>query len=460
MERKPHFRSDGVLHATINGHRLHLRRKDPIRDNFLWIDGQQPPLVLDETAAEFVEHLIDAMWLYQQGDGDKSQPVIDYIVKEMTEKYVRKFSLGKNRVTKEKISRDLHRIFGTLMSLAEGACPVEIGLASKEITYGKWIAPARMDLAVTYRCNLSCQKCYVGDRKITRELTTEEWFKVYEILWKLGVPQIVFTGGEPTLREDIVKLISEADEFVTGLVTNGTKLLELAEAFKNASLDYAQVTIESWDPRIHDQITYTEGSHAQTVAGIKKALAVGLQIVTNTTLTKVNVVSFPETIKWLGGLGVKNISCNTLICSGNGIRHKKENGLTDDELKKTLLEACEIAGKLGVNLQWYSPTCYNQGVNPVELGFGIKACSAAAHNMTIEPDGAVLPCQSWPDSVGNILLDDWASIWRHPTCLKLRDHLFMPKECQACGYEKICGGGCPLDQSPRTKIQREKEAGK
>ena len=450
MDRKPHFRNDGVLHATVNGHRLHLRRKDPAEDNFLWIDGMQPPIVLDRTAAEFVSHLIDGMWLYQQGDGDESQAVIDYVVGKMAEKYSKGF-MPWRKVKREKILADLNRLYGTLMSVADGTCPLEAGLGSKELKYGRWAAPARMDLAVTYRCNLECPKCYVGDRKVDRELGTAEWIKVYEILWSAGVPQVVFTGGEPTLRDDLVELVSEADEFVTGLVTNGTRLLELAEALHGASLDYAQVTVESFDPGIHDRITRTEGSHAKTLAGIKKALSVGMQIVTNTTLTKTNAASFDETIRWLHGQGIRNVACNTLICSGHGVEHKKENGLDDEALKEVLTAGCRTARELGMALQWYSPTCYHQGTDPIELGLGIKTCSAAAHNMTIQPDGTVLPCQSWPDSVGNILKDDWSSIWQHPTCVKLRKHLFKPEECRGCEYETSCGGGCPLDESPRTK---------
>jgi radical SAM protein with 4Fe4S-binding SPASM domain len=460
VERKSHFRNDGVLHATINGHRLHLRRKDPIRDNFLWIDGRQPPIVLDQTAAEFVSHLIDAMWLYQQGEGDESQAVIEYVVAKMAETYSKGFAPWKKKVKRERILADLNRIFGTLMSVAEGTCPVEAGLGPKELKYGEWVAPARMDLAITYRCNLGCQKCYVGDRRVDRELSTSEWVKVYETLWTAGIPQVVFTGGEPTLRDDLVELVSQADEFVTGLVTNGTRLLDLAQALKDASLDYVQVTIESFDPKMHDRITCTEGSHAETVAGIQKAMSIGLQIVTNTTLTKTNAASFAETIKWLQGLGVRNVACNTLICSGHGVEYKKESGLADRELREILTDAGETAEKLGIALQWYSPTCYHQGTNPVELGFGIKACSAAAHNMTIQPDGTVLPCQSWPDSVGNILKDDWASIWQHPTCVKLRKHLFTPEECGGCEYETSCGGGCPLDKSPRTESQGERGAAK
>jgi len=194
------------------------------------------------------------------------------------------------------------------------------------------------------------------------------------------------------------------------------------------------------------------------VAGIAKALGIGMQIVTNTTLTKVNAASFDETIRWLHGLGVRNIACNTLICSGHGVEHKKENGLDDKSLKGVLESAGRTASELGVAFQWYSPTCYEQGIDPIELGLGIKTCSAAAHNMTVQPDGTVLPCQSWPDSVGNILEDDWPAIWRHPTCVKLRDHLFKPDECRDCEHETTCGGGCPLDESPRARSRGGKGA--
>ena len=286
------------------------------------------------------------MWLYQQGDGDESQAVIDYVVGKMAEEHS-KGLVPWRKVKREKILADLNRLFGTLMSVANGACPVDAGLDPKELKYGDWIAPARMDLAVTYRCNLECPKCYVGDRKVDRELSFSEWVKVYEILWKVGIPQVVFTGGEPTMRDDIVELVGQADEFVTGLVTNGTRLSELAQPLREASLDYAQVTVESFDPKIHDRITCSQGSHAKTLAGIKKALGVGLQVVTNTTLTKTNAASFTETIEWLHGLGIKNVACNTLICSGHGVEHKKENGLGDAELKGTLDRGMRDRGKAG-----------------------------------------------------------------------------------------------------------------
>lgn len=446
--RRAHFRGDGVHHATINNHRFHLRLSKGTHHH-LWIDGRQPPLTLDQTAADFLTHIIDAMWLFQRGEGDESEQVIDYVISAMYQKYSRK----NKKVTREVLRADLDQLYGKLMNLANGQCPVELGLEQKSIHYDKWSAPARMDLAVTYRCNLKCGKCYLPDCSQGSELSFEDWLRVYEILWKQGIPQLVFTGGEPTLREDIVRLITEADEFATGLVTNGTRLVELSEPLLEASLDYVQVTIESSDPDVHDTMTETSGSHTQTVAGIRKAIKTGLQVVTNTTLSNLNGPHFTETVKWLHSeLGVSHIACNTLICSGKGTSYRQEHGMSDEELKPVLDEVCNISRELDIDFQWYSPTCYNIGINPMEMGLGIKCCSAAAHNMTVQPDGTVLPCQSWPEPVGNILTDKWDTIWRNKTCVNLRNRKLASAKCNSCGHFETCGGGCPLDDSPRQNV--------
>lgn len=454
MGRQPEVRDseDGVRHATINGHRFHLRMHADHQQHLLWIDGRQPPLLLDTTAARFTAHLIDAMWEFQRGDGDESSAVTRAVVERMYREYSRPWAFGSRRVTRERITADLHRVFGTLMQVAEGACPAEMGLPAQPISYGQWTAPARMDLAITYRCNLRCGKCYLPETYHGQELSTAQWKAVLETLWRLGIPQVVFTGGEPTLRGDLLDLLPAAERFVTGLVTNGTRLAQLAASLRDASLDYVQVTIESDDPQVHDRLTGVQGSHAETTAGIRQALARGLEVVTNTTLTSENGSGFVRMLGWLHEMGVRHIACNTVICSGRGARAKTEQGLDDRELQPILRAACVEAERLGVELQWYSPTCYGQGINPLELGFGAKSCSAAAHNMTVQPDGSVLPCQSWPEAVGNLLTDNWTAIWEHPTCLALRQHARAPEGCAQCSFAGLCGGGCPLDNSPRLPV--------
>jgi MoaA/NifB/PqqE/SkfB family radical SAM enzyme len=73
-----------------------------------------------------------------------------------------------------------------------------------------------MDLAITYRCNNNCYFCYTGGPRNVAELNTSDWKHVLDKLWDSGIPQVVFTGGEPTLRDDLpaeLSLISKAREY-------------------------------------------------------------------------------------------------------------------------------------------------------------------------------------------------------------------------------------------------------
>jgi radical SAM protein with 4Fe4S-binding SPASM domain len=189
------------------------------------------------------------------------------------------------------------------------------------------------------------------------------------------------------------------------------------------------------------------GAGRETEGGIQAAIKSGLSVITNTTLTKDNLTLFPDQVKAGAAMGLKMMACNTLICSGRGTCSKQENGLTYDELKLVLPKAIVEAEKAGVKLEWYTPTCYKQ-FNPVALGLGVKACSAAQYNLTIEPDGSVIPCQSWfKDKLGNILDNKWVDIWNHPVAVGFRNKEYLKgrKECEGCEFLNQCYGGCPLE---------------
>jgi radical SAM protein with 4Fe4S-binding SPASM domain len=64
--------------------------------------------------------------------------------------------------------------------------------------------------------------------------------------------------------------------------------------------------------------------------------------------------------------------------------------------------------------------------------------------MAVEPDGNVIPCQSYYETMGNLLKDRWSTIWDHPLCTKIREKKDIPKECHGCDRFGVCGGGCPL----------------
>ena len=307
-------------------------------------------------------------------------------------------------------------------------------------------APYRMDLALTYRCNNNCAHCYNGRPRDYPEMSLEQWKTVLDKLWDLGIPHIVFTGGEPTLYRHLPELIAhaEANGQITGLNTNARRLADpqFTAALVNAGLDHIQITLESHDPEIHNFIVGRRGAWEQTVSGLRNALKSPLYVMTNTTLLQSNSPTLSQTLDFLGREGVPTLGLNALIYAGHGLT--VGTGLRESELPPLLNLARHKTSIYNQKLIWYTPTQYCH-FDPQQLELGVKGCTAALYNMCVESDGSVLPCQSYYQSLGNILYDSWDSIWNHELSVSLRERRYVPAVCHDCAILKECGGGCPLE---------------
>lgn len=328
----------------------------------------------------------------------------------------------------------------------DGACPIhELELDALMPFSARPTAPYRMDLAVTYRCNNDCAHCYNARERNFPELTTEQWFKLIDQLWALGVPHLVFTGGEATLRNDLPELIQHAESNgqITGLNTNARRLMDekYVQKLVEAGLDHVQITVESCNEHIHDEMMHAKGAFKQTIAGLKNVLQSNLYVMTNTTMLHTNVGSIPDTLDFLADLGVPTIGLNALIYSGHGLT--VGTGLRENELQPILDIAQRKTAERGQKLIWYTPTQYCQ-FDPTANHLGVKGCTAALYSMCIESNGNVLPCQSYYQPLGNLLADSWDSIWNHELAVRLRARQNLPAKCDGCLLVAECGGGCPL----------------
>jgi len=348
---------------------------------------------------------------------------------------------------------DLERIISPL----DNSCPIcDLNLETFAPFSKKPSAPYRMDLALTYHCNNKCLHCYNESDRLKRELDLDQWKKVLDRVWELTIPHVVFTGGEPTLIQFLPELIAYAEQLgmITGLNTNGRKFSDPAyiDALVSAGLDHAQITLESHDAEIHDHITAAPGSWTQTTTGITNALHSKLYVMTNTTLLKTNSSSLTETLNFLSALGVPTVGLNGLIYSGRGA--SVDESISENDLPALLEIAKAHAADSGQRLIWYTPTMYCH-FNPIESNLGVKGCTAALYNMCIEPDGSVLPCQSYYQSLGNFLVDSWDSIWNHTLARSIRERDYVPDSCHFCDLVDTCGAGCPLhlQNNPEMKPQ-------
>ena len=355
---------------------------------------------------------------------------------------------SKYRVSKQQAESDLSSFLFQLEELLrpDGACPIhELDLETTMPFSSHPSAPYRMDLAVTYLCNNDCAHCYNARERNFPELDTEHWNLITDKLWDLGVPHIVFTGGEATLRNDLPELIAHAESNgqITGLNTNARRLADMAYVQKlvDAGLDHVQITVESCDEQIHDGMMQTKGAFKQTIQGLKNALASKLYVMTNTTMLRTNVHRIPDTLDFLADLGVPTIGLNALIYSGQGLT--VGTGLRENELQPLLDIATQKTAARGQRLIWYTPTQYCE-FDPTASNLGVKGCTAALYSMCIESNGNVLPCQSYYTPVGNFLTDSWDSIWNHRLSTQLRERQGLPNKCNGCPIVSECGGGCPL----------------
>ncbi len=354
------------------------------------------------------------------------------------------------RVSRAQAEEDYEAFRGQFEFLIspEAPCPIcEMELETISPFSSRPSAPYRMDLAVTYRCNNNCAHCYNARPRDGEELSTEEWKSVIDRLWEIGIPHIVFTGGEPTLRADLRDLIAYAQSRgqITGINTNGRRLKDpdYLKSLHDAGLDHVQITLESADPAIHDGMVAARGAWQDTVAGLKNALSLKMFVMTNTTLLTDNVDSLPETLTFLGEIGVRTVGLNALIHSGKGAQ--VGTGIPEESLPPLLELAKQSTARYNQRLIWYTPTQYCQ-FDPILLNLGVKGCTAALYNMCVEPDGSVIPCQSYYSSLGNILTEPWPSIWQHPLAVSLRERKGLPLECDTCALINTCGGGCPLSR--------------
>jgi radical SAM protein with 4Fe4S-binding SPASM domain len=345
---------------------------------------------------------------------------------------------------------DYQALLPTLDALLhpDTVCPIcDLELDSTAPFSSRPTAPYRMDLAVTYRCNNNCAHCYNARSRDFPEMTTIQWKQVIDRCWELGIPHIIFTGGEPTLRDDLPELIHYAQNVgqITGINTNGRRLSDAAyvKQLVDAGLDHVQITLESSRADIHDALVRHKGAWNETISGIRNAVASRLYIMTNTTLLQANAGHLEETLNLLHAIGVPTVGLNALIYSGRG--QSVGTGLPESELPSLQNIARRKTAEYQQKLIWYTPTQYCH-FDPLALQLGIKGCTAALYNMCVEPDGSVIPCQSYYHSLGNLLTDRWTDIWNHPISISLRERKNVPAGCKVCTLLNECGGGCPLHQ--------------
>lgn len=328
-------------------------------------------LHLNQTAAELAYHLVK---------GDSTETT----VKDVSKRY---------NINQAQVLQDIQEINERILVFINtpDLDPVTFLDFDRVDPYSTEIsAPYRLDCALTYTTGEELTSSAPIDR-VKRELRTEEWKTILLKAWQAGIPQVVFTGGEPTIRPDLCELISytQIQGQVTGLLTNGHRLAErdYLHSLLQSGLDHVMIVL---DPEV-----------SQIWEAIRDVANEDLFMTVHFTVTKKNYSRAEEILqrleKMMGTMRNLSLSVNY------------------SDLKEELANVRSIAGKMGFQLAWDLPVPYS-GLNPVSLELSkeeLPTKGAGTAWLYVEPDGDVLPAQGINKVLGNLLTDSWESVWQN-----------------------------------------------
>jgi radical SAM protein with 4Fe4S-binding SPASM domain len=372
-------------------------------------------------------------------DGNKPEQVVDHFVKT--------FDADRQVVLNDLAAfvEDLRRMTTGDQNILAYKTAKIIPFGSAEIRY-----PVLSEIALTYRCNNRCKFCYAySPYRESGEMSTEDVKRVIDIIVNdAHVPSLSFTGGEPTLREDLFELISygRKSDLRMNLITNGRKCAEpsFVEQLVAAGLNSAQVSIEGPNARVHDQIAGADGAFEQTVQGIKNLRKSGIYTHCNTTICKLNVDSLEDLVDFHANeLGLTYFSMNMVIYTGTAAKLCDELMISYSEIGDIVRRVKHRANKRGLQFVWYAPTpvCL---FNPIAHGLGAKSCACCDGLLSVDPEGGLLPCSSFSEPVGSLLQEGFDRVWQSRAARFWRAKDFAPEGCKACSHFAYCTAACPL----------------
>ncbi len=347
-------------------YRMHLRLNTD--GSGLLILNAATVLHLNATAAEYAYHLI------------KGTPA-EETAKQIAKRYrVQKTqALADYRLFCERIETLVHN---------EDLDPVTyLGFERAAPHSANLTAPLRLDCALTYRLPPEISADSAPTKRVDRELDTAEWKSILSQAWDAGIPHVTFTGGEPTLREDLPELIAHAEELgmVSGLLTDGLKL---------ANEHYLNTLLQTG---LDHLLFLLQTNNEKSWQALDTILPADIYTTVHLTVTDENAAEISSALKRLSRLPLNALSLSSIR-----------------DLNEPLEAARQQAAEAGISLNWDLPVPYSAH-NPVALE------TLAEHNpsgagkvwLYIEPDGDILPAQGMADRIlGNALRDDWSKIWK------------------------------------------------
>jgi AdoMet-dependent heme synthase len=337
----------------------------------------------------------------------------------------------------------------------------------------------------TQACDLACRHCRAEAQPLhdPHALTTIEAKRLMDQVESFGKPRplLIFTGGDPFKRSDLIELIRYASNMglPVGVSPSGTPLLTAGNLRKiqEAGAKAISLSIDGSDAKRHDDFRRVPGSFQWTTAGWKAARDMGLKVQINTTVSRYNLHDLPNIFKLVAERGALTWSLFFLVPVG---RAQQEDEITPDEYEAVMhflydvgkyVSAKPTEGHHYKRIVLQRTILENKGI-PAEDFFdfhpaylvlrndlekivraaglirkqtGIKRSpmhiNAGNGFVFVSVRGEVFPSGFLPISGGNVRKDSLVDIYRNSALFReLRDTAKYEGRCGRCEFVSVCGG--------------------
>ncbi len=323
---------------------------------------------------------------------------------------------------------------------------------------------------VTRRCNLHCMHCYSSSRNIeySDELSTKEGYALIDDLAQFGAPVILFSGGEPLMRKDLLDLASYATKSGVRAVisTNGTLInRDVARDLKKVGLSYVGVSLDGLRPT-NDKFRGVQGSFDRALEGIRNCQKEGIKVGLRFTMNKHNVEDIPEIFKLLEQENIPRVCFYHLVYAGRGSALIKED-LSHQKTRQTVDKIIDLTYDMhsrGYPKEVLTVANHSDGIYLYQrmVREGHERASDVLELLQMNQgnsSGNGIGCVSWNGEVhadqfwrhysfGNVRKRKFSEIWTdlsNPLMEKLKDKIpHLSGRCVNCRWKNICGGNLRL----------------
>ncbi|MCU0228320.1 MAG: TIGR04053 family radical SAM/SPASM domain-containing protein [Bryobacterales bacterium] len=315
---------------------------------------------------------------------------------------------------------------------------------------------------VTQACDLACRHCRATAQpsRHPAELTTEEGFRLLDQVKGFGHPLMVFTGGDPLKRPDLLPLLrySTSIGLRTTVTPSATPLLtpQAIAGFKTAGVCRIALSVDGADAGTHDRFRGVEGSYALTMRGFAAARAAQLETQVNTTVTRGNLHQLPRIAELVEQAGARMWSVFFLVTTGRAV---ESDDLTAEEYEQVFAFLYELGTRAPFDIKTTEAPHYRRYVSQRKRAEGLTS-SATRRMMDDSPAvlrqagirdgkgllfvshaGDIFPSGFLPVSAGNLRTMSLADAYRNtPLFQVLRDSDALGGKCGDCNYRHLCGG--------------------